>query len=51
LDEVVRDDLRARIAHLYRRAAFRARPAELDAAVAAGYEATVERLVDLRDRS
>jgi uncharacterized protein (DUF1800 family) len=41
------DDARSRIAHLYRRAAFGARPDELDAAVAAGYEATVDRLVDL----
>jgi uncharacterized protein (DUF1800 family) len=32
---------------LFRRAAFGARPEELDAAVAAGYEATVDRLVDL----
>ena len=41
------DDTRSRIAHLYRRAGFGARPDELDAAVAAGYEATVDRLVDL----
>ena len=41
------DDARSRIAHLYRRAGFGARPDELDAAVAAGYEATVDRLVDL----
>lgn len=41
------DDVRGRIAHLYRRAGFGARPDELDAAVAAGYEATVDRLVDL----
>ncbi|MDP1807524.1 MAG: DUF1800 domain-containing protein [Acidimicrobiales bacterium] len=41
------DDARSRIAHLYRRAGFGARPEELDAAVAAGYEATVDRLVDL----
>lgn len=41
------DDPRSRIAHLFRRAAFGARPGELDAAVAAGYEATVDRLVDL----
>ena len=39
--------LRSRIAHLYRRAGFGARPDELDAAVAAGYEATVDRLLDL----
>jgi uncharacterized protein (DUF1800 family) len=41
------DDTRSRVAHLYRRAGFGARPEELDAAVAAGYEATVEKLVDL----
>lgn len=41
------DDLRSRIAHLYRRAGFGARPEELDAAVAEGYEATVDRLLDL----
>jgi uncharacterized protein (DUF1800 family) len=41
------DEARSRIAHLYRRAGFGARPEELDAAVAAGYEATVDRLVDL----
>ena len=41
------DDARSRIAHLYRRAGFGARPEELDAAVAAGYQATVDRLVDL----
>ena len=41
------DDARSRIAHLYRRAGFGARPDELDAAVTAGYEATVEKLVDL----
>jgi uncharacterized protein (DUF1800 family) len=41
------DDARSRIAHLYRRAGFGARPEELDAAVAAGYEATVDRLVNL----
>ncbi|HTJ76692.1 MAG TPA: DUF1800 domain-containing protein [Acidimicrobiales bacterium] len=40
-------DLRSRIAHLYRRAGFGARPDELDAAVAAGYQATVDRLCDL----
>jgi uncharacterized protein (DUF1800 family) len=44
---VAGDETRSRIAHLYRRAGFGARPDELDAAVAAGYEATVERLVDL----
>lgn len=36
----------ASIAHLYRRAAFGARPDELSQGVAAGYEATVERLLD-----
>ncbi len=41
------DDPRSRIAHLFRRATFGARPEELDAAVAAGYEATVDKLVDL----
>ena len=40
------DEVRSRIAHLYRRAGFGARPDELDAAVADGYEATVDRLVD-----
>ena len=40
-------DLRSRIAHLHRRAGFGARPDELDAAVAAGYQATVDRLCDL----
>jgi uncharacterized protein (DUF1800 family) len=39
------DQTRSRIAHLYRRAGFGARPGELDAAVAAGYEATVDRLL------
>ena len=39
-------DLRSQIAHLYRRAGFGARPDELDAAVAAGYQATVDRLLD-----
>jgi len=39
------DDVRGRIAHLYRRAGFGARPDELDAAVADGYEAAVDRLV------
>ena len=37
---------RARLAHLYRRAGFGGRPDELDAAVAAGYGATVDRLLD-----
>lgn len=41
------DEARSRIAHLFRRAGFGARPDELDAAVAAGYEATVDRLLDL----
>ena len=40
-------ELRVSLAHLYRRAGFGARPEELDAAVAAGYEATVDALVDL----
>ena len=46
-DAVAKDELRSRIAHLYRRLGFGARPDELDAAVAAGYDATVERLLDL----
>ncbi len=41
------DEARSRIAHLYRRAGFGARPDELDAAVDAGYEATVDKLLDL----
>ncbi len=41
------DETRSRIAHLYRRAGFGARPDELDAAVAAGYEATVDKLLDI----
>lgn len=45
---VADDSLRSRIAHLYRRAGFGARPDELDAGVAAGYEATVDRLLDVR---
>jgi uncharacterized protein (DUF1800 family) len=44
---VPEDDLRSRVAHLYRRAGFGARPEELDAAVADGYEAAVDRLLDL----
>ncbi|PZS25074.1 MAG: DUF1800 domain-containing protein [Pseudonocardiales bacterium] len=36
---------RAELAHLYRRAGFGARPDELDAAVTAGYEATVGQLL------
>jgi uncharacterized protein (DUF1800 family) len=43
---VAQDDTRARIAHLYRRAGFGARPDELDAAAARGYEATVVRLLE-----
>ncbi|MDQ2827292.1 MAG: DUF1800 domain-containing protein [Actinomycetota bacterium] len=39
------DDTRSRIAHLFRRAGFGARPDEVDAAVAAGYEATVDKLL------
>ena len=38
---------RSRIAHLYRRAGFGARPEELDAAVTSGYRATVDRLLDV----
>jgi uncharacterized protein (DUF1800 family) len=38
-------DTRSRIALLYRRAAFGARPDELDAATAAGYDATVDQLI------
>jgi len=44
---VATDELRSRVAHLHRRLGFGARPDELDAAVAAGYDATVERLLDL----
>jgi uncharacterized protein (DUF1800 family) len=39
-------DGRGAMAHLYRRAGFGARPAQLDAAVRIGYAATVERLLD-----
>jgi uncharacterized protein (DUF1800 family) len=39
------DDARSRIAHLFRRAGFGARPDELDAAVASGYEATVDKVL------
>ncbi|MBV8235037.1 MAG: DUF1800 domain-containing protein [Acidimicrobiia bacterium] len=39
------DETAGAIAHLYRRAGFGARPDELDAAVARGYEATVDRLL------
>ena len=42
---MVSTELRSRIALLYRRAGFGARPEELDAGVAAGYAATVDRLV------
>ncbi len=41
----VSDALRSDLAHLYRRAGFGATPAELDAAVTAGYAATVAALV------
>jgi len=41
----VSTELRSRIALLYRRAGFGARAEELDAAMAAGYAATVDRLV------
>ncbi len=41
------DEAAAAIAHLYRRAGFGAGPAELDAATARGYEATVDHLLDL----
>jgi len=39
------DAVRSDLAHLYRRAGFGATPAELDAAVSAGYAATVDALV------
>jgi uncharacterized protein (DUF1800 family) len=42
---VVSTELRSRIALLYRRAGFGGRPDELDAGVAAGYKATVDRLL------
>jgi uncharacterized protein (DUF1800 family) len=38
-------DVRSKVAHLYRRAGFGARPDELDDAVSMGYEATVESLL------
>jgi uncharacterized protein (DUF1800 family) len=38
-------DVRSDVAHLFRRAGFGASPAQLDEAVAAGYEATVDALV------
>jgi uncharacterized protein (DUF1800 family) len=41
----VSDTLRSDLAHLYRRAGFGATPAELDAAMTAGYAATVAALV------
>ncbi len=41
----VSDALRSDLAHLYRRAGFGATPTELDAAVTAGYAATVAALV------
>jgi len=44
---VAGDDVRARVAHLLRRAGFGATAAELDEAAAAGYDATVDRLVDV----
>lgn len=40
-------ELRASLAHLHRRAGFGALPGELDAAVVAGYPATLDRLLDL----
>jgi uncharacterized protein (DUF1800 family) len=39
------DDLTSRLAHLYRRAGFSARPAELDAARSAGFEGTINNLL------
>ena len=42
---MVSTELRSRIALLYRRAGFGARPEELDAGVTAGFTATVDRLV------
>jgi uncharacterized protein (DUF1800 family) len=42
---IVVDTTRRQLAHLYRRAGFGARPEELDAAVARGYEATVDLLL------
>ncbi len=39
------DPSRSDLAHLFRRAGFGARPDELDAAVKAGYRATVEELL------
>ena len=47
MGSVATDELRSRIAYLHRRLGFGARPDELDAAVAAGYDDTVERLLDL----
>jgi len=43
------DDERGRIAHLFRRAGFGASPAELDAAVAKGYDATLDQLLTPSD--
>lgn len=42
-------DLRSRLAHLYRRAGFGASGAQLDAAEAQGYEATVEEMLTAPD--
>jgi hypothetical protein len=42
-------DERSRIAHLYRRAGFGASPTELDAAVAKGYDATLDSLLSPTD--
>jgi uncharacterized protein (DUF1800 family) len=41
------DDVRSRVAHLYRRAAFGLHADELDAAAAGGYDAAVDHLLDL----
>jgi len=43
------DDERGRVAHLFRRAGFGASPAELDAAVANGYDATLDQLLTPQD--
>jgi uncharacterized protein (DUF1800 family) len=42
-------DERSRLAHLFRRAGFGASPAELDAAAAKGYDATLESLLSPQD--
>src|SRR5438477_11923876 len=42
-------DERSRIAHLFRRAGFGASPAELDMAMANGYDATLEHLLNPAD--